>query len=307
MTLTLLLIILIVAIFLTALLSDMPWPMKLGILTFYVLSIFGVVAYAQDSSPPASPPREHSTPLFPTYYEEAGRGRHWYQAPPPPEEEPETRPDPTPSPVPAPLTPREILKQQGEQWEDALALAVLHPSAENYLEYLRLTAAIQAQAQQFATGFREAIWSAPEYDYTLVNPVRAEAISAKNQAALQQETADLTALADRYGLVFFLRERLRFNDGKFDIATRFRGILFQKIPYPVGVIHQLREVGHGLAGHVKIQAYRFVQAGDDVDGARRQREQLVLGQVEPDSGKQVVADGNQRHRKDRRQQDARAG
>ena len=108
-----------------------------------------------------------------------------------------------------------------------------------------------------------------------------------------------------HGLVFFLRERFRFNDGKFDIATRFRGILFQQVPHPVGVIHQLREVGHGLAGHVKIQAYGFVQAGDDVDGPRRQREQFILGQVEPYTGKQVVADGNQRHRQNRRQQDAR--
>lgn len=55
----------------------------------------------------------------------------------------------------------------------------------------------QAQAQQFTTGFKQAIWSAPEYDYTLVNPTRREAISAKNQAALQHETADLAALADQ--------------------------------------------------------------------------------------------------------------
>ena len=50
-----------------------------------------------------------------------------------------------------------------------------------------------------------------------------------------------------YGLVFFFRKRLRFNDGQFDFAARFRGILFQQVAYPVGVIHQLREVGHGLA------------------------------------------------------------
>lgn len=189
--------------FVVRLLSKLRWRTTSFIMFFYLVSIFSALAYAEDSTPLASSPGKRSTAFFPSYYEEAGRGRHWYQAVPPPPEEPE--PVSPPLSVPAPLTPREILQKQGEAWEDALARAVLHPSAENYLEYLRLTAAIQAQAQQFATGFRQAIWSAPEYDYTLVNPVRAEAISAKNQAAFIQETVNLTALADRYGLVFFLR------------------------------------------------------------------------------------------------------
>ena len=171
-----------------------------------VLFVLLPAAHGRGQDSAASPSGNPSSLVFPSYDEEAGRGRHWYQATPPPEEqEPEPEPASPPLAAPVPLTPREILRKQGEVWEDALARAVLHPSPENYLEYLRLTAAIQAQAQQFATGFRQAIWSAPEYDYTLVNPVRAEAISAKNQAALLKETADLTALADRYGLVFFLR------------------------------------------------------------------------------------------------------
>ncbi len=156
---------------------------------------------------PVSSPGDGSSLQFPPYYEEAGRGRHWYQPiPPPPEEEtPDAPPDVPPLPVPAPLTPREILKRQGEAWQDALARAVLHPSPEHYLEYLRMTSAIQAQAQQFALGFKHMIWQTPEFDYTLTAPVRAEASAANNQRALVQETEDLAALAGRYGLVFFLR------------------------------------------------------------------------------------------------------
>ena len=156
---------------------------------------------------PVSSPGDGSSLQFPPYYEAAGRGRHWYQPiPPPPEEEtPDAPPDVPPLPVPAPLTPREILKRQGEAWQDALARAVLHPSPKHYLEYLRMTSAIQDQAQRFALGFKHMIWRTPEFDYTLTAPVQAEAIAAKNQRALFQETADLAALADRYGLVFFLR------------------------------------------------------------------------------------------------------
>ena len=161
----------------------------------------------QHQDPPVSSPGDRSSLQFPPYYEEAGRGRHWYQPiPPPPEEEtPDAPPDVPPLPVPAPLMPREILKRQGEAWQDALARAVLHPSPEHYLEYLRLTSAIQEQAQRFALGFKHMIWQTPEFDYTLTAPVRAEAIAANNQRALVQETEDLAALADRYGLVFFLR------------------------------------------------------------------------------------------------------
>ena len=161
----------------------------------------------QHQDPPVFSPGDRSSLPFPPYYEEAGRGRHWYMTtPPPPEEEtPDAPPEVPPLPVPVPLTPREILKQQGEAWQDALARAVLHPSPEHYIEYLRMTAAIQDQAQRFALGFKQTIWRTPEFDYTLTAPVRAEAIAANNQQALRQETADLGALADRYGLVFFLR------------------------------------------------------------------------------------------------------
>ena len=183
-------------------------------MTFMVVSLLAVflllpASYGrgQYQDPPVSSPGDRSSLPFPPYYEEAGRGRHWYQPmPPPPEEEtPDAPPEVPPLPVPAPLTPREMLKQQGEDWQDALARAVLHPSPENYLEYLRMTSAIQDQAQRFALGFKHMIWQTPEFDYTLTAPVRAEAIAAKNQRALFQETADLDALADRYGLVFFLR------------------------------------------------------------------------------------------------------
>ncbi len=205
MTLPTLLSIEFTCFFVMLLLSEFRWRTASLIMVFYLVSLFGVAADAKDSSLPSSSPGTSSSLVFPSYYEKAGRGRHWYQTTPPEEQDPEPEPASPPLPVPAPLTPREILQKQGEAWEDALARAVLHPSPENYLEYLRLTTAIQAQAQQFATGFKQAIWGNPEHDYTLVNPVRAEAISAKNQAKLLQETADLTALADRYGLVFFLR------------------------------------------------------------------------------------------------------
>ena len=182
---------------------------------------------------------------------------HWYNPCTPPEEEtPDAPPEVPPLPVPAPLTPREMLKQQGEDWQDALARAVLHPSPENYLEYLRMTSAIQDQAQRFALGFKHMIWQTPEFDYTLTAPVRAEAIAAKNQRALFQETADLDALADRYGLVFFSERR--------PYCQRFAPILNFAARYG---FRFPRSSTQGIAGVPHSQAERLV--GSEAQGRRR--------------------------------------
>ena len=185
-----------------------------------LLSIPAVpITHAQSQAATSASERVSTPP--PINYDEAARGRHWYILPPPEEEHPDSQPEAAPPPVPAPPSPRELLKQQGEEWEDALAKAVLHPSPENYLEYLRLTTAIQAQAQHFALGFKRTIWQAPEYDYTLQAPVRAEAISAKNQLTATQNNTDLRALAARYGLVFFLRSDCPYSQRFAPVLKRF--------------------------------------------------------------------------------------
>ena len=213
-----------------------PLPRFTPCLTATLLLLVGVLM-AHAERPAGSPEPARSLTPAPSLLSEPARGRHWYVLPPPKEDIPDSQPDAAPPAVPAPPTPRERLKQQGEDWENALAKAILHPSPENYLEYLRQTTAIQAQAQQFALGFKRTIWQAPEYDYTLQAPVRAEAISAKNQAQHHRDVEALTALATRYGLVFFFRSDCPYCQRFAPLLKVFAG-RFGFSVLPVSLDHQ---------------------------------------------------------------------
>lgn len=139
------------------------------------------------------------------YYEDRSRGWYWYEKDEAPSEE---APEPIASPQTsgaAPLTPRERLKKQGEEWEDALALAILEPSQENYLAYLERTAAIQQQAQAFAGGFKKTLWVTPELDYTIEKPRDTQAIIGMNDKRNQQHDRILQEVAKENGILFFFR------------------------------------------------------------------------------------------------------
>ncbi|PCS24030.1 conjugal transfer protein TraF [Candidatus Enterovibrio escicola] len=140
------------------------------------------------------------------YYHDRERGWFWYEDPSEDEEKEVVKPQAKVSaPVQPVLSPREILKKQGEQWEDALAAAILEPSKENYKNYLAMTAQIQQQSQEFATGFKQAIWVTPEYDYTLQKPRTTQAIVAHNQEELRLNEQELYRLSQENGLIFFFR------------------------------------------------------------------------------------------------------
>jgi len=139
------------------------------------------------------------------YFEDRERGWYWYEKQPEPVEKKEKeKPEVVTAPA-QPVAPREILKQQGEQWEDALATAILNPSLENYQAYLAMTSKIQKQSQEFATGFKQAIWVSPEYDYTLTRPVTTQAIVARNEQERAEQDKALAGMSQQNGLIFFFR------------------------------------------------------------------------------------------------------
>ena len=80
------------------------------------------------------------------YYEDKGRGWFWYEDPIEENDEvieENSEESMQSSQTPKTLSPREILKKQGDDWEDAMAIAVLNPTRENYLAYMEKTTKIQ--------------------------------------------------------------------------------------------------------------------------------------------------------------------
>ncbi len=140
------------------------------------------------------------------YFEDRERGWFWYEDPVPEPDKKKAKKVPQSAASSAPmLSPREILKKQGENWEDVMATAILYPSPENYRRYMAMTSQIQQQAQDFATGFKETLWVTPEYDYSLQSPTNTQAIAARNEEEFRLNESDLYHSAEKYGLLFFLR------------------------------------------------------------------------------------------------------
>ncbi|MFK5948028.1 MAG: conjugal transfer protein TraF [Methylococcales bacterium] len=110
----------------------------------------------------------------------------------------------TPVEIPV-LSPREILKKQGEDWENTMATAILNPNNETIRDYLSHTQKIMEQSQTFATGFKQALWVTPEFDYKLENPVNTQAIFAKNIQTNESNDELLYKLADENAILFFFR------------------------------------------------------------------------------------------------------
>lgn len=140
------------------------------------------------------------------YYGKRESGWFWYNDP---EllEDVDVEPDiQMPAPISSePVAPREILKKQGEEWEDALATAILAPSSDNIQSYLALTTQIQQQSEDFSGAFKRTIWTTPEFDYSLTRPIAPEAIMAGNQAREQDNSYQLMSIAKKKGLIFYFR------------------------------------------------------------------------------------------------------
>lgn len=164
----------------------------------------------------------------PKWIDDSQRGFYWGEEPEPEVEEKEPEPEklvshakPTPAPAPKELSPREKLKKQGEDWEDALALAILEPKRENYLNYLEQTNQIMEQGQTFAKGFKESLWVTPEFDFTLKSPRKTQAIMAQNEHKRGEENEKLKSIAEENGILFFFRSDCPYCHKYAPILKRF--------------------------------------------------------------------------------------
>lgn len=139
-----------------------------------------------------------------TYFGDREKGWFWYEAKPQKKEAPKEKA--TKSGVKRELTPREQLKKQGDEWENALAQAVLSPSEENIREYLSKMAEINTQALDFAKGFKRTIWVNPRYDFRLSQrPVTTQAIIAHNERQNFALNQALKVIAESKGIIFFFK------------------------------------------------------------------------------------------------------
>lgn len=180
-------------------------------LLVYGLVLIGAVnsdsLLAFSGAPVTQAPVVTDKPKNKGFFEDRERGWYWHEVEPEPEEQKkqDEKVQNQAAPAVPQLSPRQQLKLQGEQWEDALASAILNPTNENYQAYLAMTAKIQQQSQAFASGLKNTTVENPQFDYTLENPVNPQAIMAKNEQREIQNVEVLKAVSQDSGFIFFFR------------------------------------------------------------------------------------------------------
>ncbi|MFX7942098.1 conjugal transfer protein TraF, partial [Acinetobacter baumannii] len=81
------------------------------------------------------------------FYDQKKRGWFFYEEKPKVVKKKEVKQKPLET-----LTPVQILKKQGEDFDNALATAILNPSPQNYKRYMEMSTQILTQSSMFADG-----------------------------------------------------------------------------------------------------------------------------------------------------------
>jgi conjugal transfer pilus assembly protein TraF len=95
------------------------------------------------------------------------------------------------------------LKAIGRQLDELKARAILEPTPENVISYVRFQREQLDRSSTFADVWQRALWQNPDIDYTLQRPVSTLGKRAwiDNRSAERQATMD--RLAQRYGIFYF--------------------------------------------------------------------------------------------------------
>lgn len=158
------------------------------------------VCFASDAGVDVEPLDSSVQQQDKAFFADNKRGWFFYEQKP---VAPPKRKAPEPKPLPQ-MSPSEVLKQQGKEYEDAAALAILQPSAANYRNYMERTKAIMEQSENFATGLKEYTYVAPEYDYALKNP-QGNGVQISNIALNENKAQTLNKVSKDNALIFVFR------------------------------------------------------------------------------------------------------
>lgn len=108
-----------------------------------------------------------------------------------------------PAPVPPPASATERMAAVTHQLDELKARAILEPTDENVIAYVRFQREQLDRASTFSDTWQRALWQNPDLDYTLQRPVS----TLGKRAWLDNRRADrdavLTHLGERYGLFYF--------------------------------------------------------------------------------------------------------
>jgi conjugal transfer pilus assembly protein TraF len=117
---------------------------------------------------------------------------------------PQAKPsDPSASASAASPSYRQQLDKIGARLEELKAKAILEPTSDNIIAYVRYQREQLDRASTFADVWERAIWQHPDLDYTLQRPVSTLGKTAWLAQRKTDREAVIASLSERYGLFFF--------------------------------------------------------------------------------------------------------
>ena len=118
-------------------------------------------------------------------------------------DKPKTRPQ-SASPPQAPQQSADArLKAIGQQLDELKARAILEPTTDNVIAYVRFQREQLDRSSTFADVWQRALWQTPEIDYTLQRPVSTVGKRAWLDNRSAERQAAMARLSQRYGIFYF--------------------------------------------------------------------------------------------------------
>lgn len=173
---------------------------RLFILSVVILTLVAVGRPVAAQSPgPADDGVERSSGPDDFYCGERKLGQWFYCAKPRPKEQ-------AAQPSPPQQSAVERMSAVTRQLDELKARAILDPTEENVIAYVRFQREQLDRASTFSDTWQRALWQNPDLDYTLQRPVS----TVGKRAWLDNRKADrdavLTNLGQRYGLFYFFAQ-----------------------------------------------------------------------------------------------------
>ncbi|WP_267381455.1 MULTISPECIES: conjugal transfer protein TraF [unclassified Sphingomonas] len=122
------------------------------------------------------------------------------------------KPKPAPKAAPAPGAPAtgqsyaQRIAAIGEALKELKAKAILEPSEENIMAYVRFQREQLDRASTFSDYWQRAVWQHPDLDYTLQRPVSTVAKRAWSDGRTVDRDRVLDTISQRYGMFYFFAQ-----------------------------------------------------------------------------------------------------
>ena len=182
-----------------------------------------IASATPQSSQPREPEPEPSTALAsespPRYWQDQRDGWFWYRDPPVPPQQNKLKPTSQQTKQAQVL---QDFKAMQRRLEDLKHIAVMEPSDEHLLAYMRYQRMVMDKSQTFAERWQRLLWQSPDLDYSLQGrPTNAMAIQVFDEQQRSQDTRTVEQLARQHALLFLFRGDCPFCHRFAPILKRF--------------------------------------------------------------------------------------